>query len=395
MNNRNVVSLAMFNVFRGLTTGGYMALFAAYMARHGYSMSDIGFVIALSNIVGFLASPAMGYILEVYSSRLVSTATGLMLVASLLLAASSNNIVVLSASYSLFMLSFYFGQPARMTFLAKVVDKRVLGSVVGFTSATFTASRAIGPPLAGALAVHLGYWEAFTLLALITLLGSTLFYLTSEEPGAGPSSSGSNYSLLDPYRRLLKPDKSLARLYIFVGLDRAAWMMWFPMLSALLVKIGYDEATIGILVGLSNALEALGAPLMGRLTDVLGASTVLAISEVSAALSALTLATIKYTGTIGAVAAMCLIGISISSWIPAYNVYVAKAYDRLGEAFATANAIRGVAGIPAPYIGGVLHEILAFQAPLIVSAIILTYTAILSLTMLRKAEISEVSKLHL
>lgn len=83
MVDRNVVSLSAFNLFRGLATGGYMALFAAYMARYGYSMSDIGFVIALSNVVGFLASPAMGYVLEVYSSRLVSAATGFLLAVSL------------------------------------------------------------------------------------------------------------------------------------------------------------------------------------------------------------------------------------------------------------------------------------------------------------------------
>ena len=166
MVSRNVASLALFNLFRGLAVGSYMALFAAYMARHGYSMSDIGLVVALSNVVGFITSPAIGYVLEVYSGRLVSTLTGLMLVGSLVLAALSDNILILSASYSLFMLSFYFGQPARMTFLARVTDVRVLGSVVGITSSVFTASRSIGPPLAGFLVVHRGYQEAITSLTI-------------------------------------------------------------------------------------------------------------------------------------------------------------------------------------------------------------------------------------
>jgi MFS family permease len=388
MVDRNVASLALFNLFRGLAAGGYMALFAAYMARHGYSMSDIGLVVALSNVVGFITSPAIGYVLEVYSGRLVSTLTGLMLVGSLVLAALSDNILILSASYSLFMLSFYFGQPARMTFLARVTDVRVLGSVVGITSSAFTASRSIGPPLAGFLVVHRGYQEAFILLALIALTGSLLFYIISDEPRVGSRSASSSYGLLDPYRRLLKPDRSLATLYIFVGFDRAAWMMWFPMLSAFLVKTGYDEAVVGVLIGLSNLLEAALTPIMGRLTDTLGASTVLALSEVSAALAALTLATINYTGIAGATASMCFIGVSIGSWIPAYNVYIARVYERLGEAYATTNAIRSVAGIPAPYVGGVLQEALALQAPFIVSAFILIYTAFMSLTTLRKTEMA-------
>ena len=386
MVDRNVVSLSAFNLFRGLATGGYMALFAAYMARYGYSMSDIGFVIALSNVVGFLASPAMGYVLEVHSSRLVSAATGFLLAVSLFLPAFSDSMLSLSVSYSLFMLSFYFGQPARMTFLARVVDRGRLGSVVGVTGAAFTASRTVGPPLSGALALYYGYWEAFIILALLALAGSILFYLTSTELGVSPGRNNSKYNLLDPYRRLLKPDRSLALLYVFVGLDRAAWMMWFPMLSAFLVRIGYDEAAIGVLIGLSNALETLCTPIMGRLTDVLGASRMLALSEASAALSALTLATINYTGTAGTVMSMSLIGVSIGSWIPAYNVYVARVYERLGEAYATTNAIRSVAGIPAPYIGGFLYEALALHAPLLVSAVVLAYTTLMALKPLREVE---------
>lgn len=386
MVDRNVISLSVFNLFRGLATGGYMALFAAYMVRHGYSMSDVGFVMALSNAIGFLASPLMGYVLEVRSSRVVSAATGFMLALSLLLAAFSDSILFLSASYSLFILTFYFGQPARMTFLARVVDRGRLGSVVGVTSSVFTASRAIGPPVSGAIVVHRGYWEAFTLLALLALTGSTLFYLMSTEPRVNSSRGSSSYGLLDPYKRLVKPDRSLALLYVFVGLDRAAWMMWFPMLSALLVRLGYDEATIGFLIGVSNALETLLTPVMGRLTDTLGASRVLALSEASAALSALTLASINYTGVAGVFASMSLIGLSISSWIPAYNVYVARVYERLGEAYATTNAIRSAAGIPAPYIGGLLYEALTLQAPLLVSTVILAYTTLMAFKPLGEIE---------
>ena len=78
-----------------------MALFAAYMARYGYSMSDIGFVIALSNVVGFLASPAMGYVLEVHSSRLVSAATGFLLAVSLFLPAFSDSMLSICELFSL------------------------------------------------------------------------------------------------------------------------------------------------------------------------------------------------------------------------------------------------------------------------------------------------------
>lgn len=382
--DRNVVSLAVFNLFRGLATGGYMALFSAYMSRLGYSMSDIGVVVALSNIAGFLASPAMGYILEVYSSRLVSTITGLLAAFSLLIAAYTSDIVSLAISYSLFMLSFYFGQPARMTFLSRVVERKRLGGVVGVTSAVFTLARSIGPPVAGFIAGYYSYTLSFTILAALAAIGSTVFYLTSTEPTAN-SGERKGYGLLEPYKRILRPSRELAVLYLFVGVDRAAWMMWFPMLSAYLVSLGYDEATIGALLGLSNFIETLCTPIMGKLVDSMGASRVLALSEATAMLSALTLITAG-NGIYYVVVSMVLIGLSISSWVPGYNVYVAKVYERIGETYATTNAIRSLSGIPAPYIGGVLQDTITLQAPLLASAVMLAFTTIVSLTTLDNIE---------
>jgi len=387
--DRNVAGLALFNIFRGLATGGYMALFSAYMSRLGYSMSDIGVVVAFSNILGFLASPAMGYILEVYSSRLASTITGFMAALSLLIAAYISDIALLALSYSLFMLSFYFGQPARMTFLARTIEKERLGSVVGFTSAAFTAGRTVGPPVAGFLVSYYGYRVSFEALSLLVFIGSILFLLVTSEPRSVRNISG--YGILEPYKKLLRPERELLLLYLFVGLDRAAWMMWFPMLGAYLVGLGYDEATIGLLVGASNLVETLCTPIMGRLTDRVGASRVLTVSEVAAIISALTLIAAG-SSLLYATTSMLFIGLSISSWIPAYNVYIAKIYERLGETYATTNAIRSLAGIPAPYIGGLLSDALAMQAPFIASAFMLAATTMLSLTSLYRIECLKASR---
>lgn len=386
--DKNVVSLALFNLFRGLATGGYMALFSAYMTRLGYSMSDIGLVVTLSNIAGFLASPLMGYVLEVYSSRLVATLTGFMVAFSLVLAVVSDNMVLLALSYSLFMLSFYFGQPARMTFLARVVDERRLGSVVGVTSAAFTAARTIGPILGGFMVSYHSYQLSFTTLAVIAAVGSIVFYITSTEP---QRSSRRGYSVLDPYKRILRPGRDLAIFYTFIGLDRAAWMLWFPMVSGYLVSIGFNESTIGVFFGLANLVETLGTPLMGRLTDSIGASRVLAFSEVTAAFSALTLALASQWPHLAPLA-LIFTGLSICSWIPAYNVYIARVYrSNMGETYATTNAIRSLAGIPASYTGGLLYDVLASYAPFITSATLLTLTTVLSLTSLSDIEKLKVS----
>lgn len=350
-----------------MATSGYNVLFAAYMSRLGYSLSEIGAVATLSNVLGALVSPLVGYLLEVYSSRIITALTGFMISASLAIAAFSGNMVLLSLSYALFHLSMYFAQPARMVFLARTIDKRRLGTVVGLTSSTFTASRAVGPTLGGFLVVNLGYAYAFLILAGVSAVGALIFLALSHEPARVGGQARPR--LVESYKRAVVPDRKLALLYLFASLDRAAWNLWHPMLSAYLLRHGYSEVGVGALISLSNAVEAVGTPFAGKLVDRLGGSTVLALSEVTAALAAilLTFPTAAYSPA----ASMLFIGASISLWIPGYNVYVAKVFKNVGEAFASINAFRSVVSIPSPYLGGLLYEALSPLAPFALSALML------------------------
>lgn len=354
------------------------------MNRLGYSLGEIGAVATLSNILGASISPLVGYLLEVYSSRVITALTGFMISASLVLVAFSENIITLAFSYSLFHLSVYFAQPARMVFLARVVDKKRLGTVVGLTSSTFTASRAIGPVIGGFLVMSSGYVNAFLALACIAAVGSLLFLVCSYEPELKKAEISNRPSLAESYRRAVVPDRKLFLLYVFTSLDRAAWNLWHPILSAYLLRQGYSEVGVGILVSISNIAETVGTPLAGKLVDKLGSSTILALSEITAALAALTLmfpATMPLSTT-----SMLFMGISISFWIPGYNVYVAKVFKNVGEAFASINAIRSIISIPSPYLGGLLYDSVSSLAPFSLSTLMLIVAALIASKNLKRVE---------
>ncbi|MCS7106724.1 MAG: MFS transporter [Acidilobaceae archaeon] len=371
---RNVASLMVYNLFRGFSTGGYMALFSAYMARQGFSVSEIGLAVSLSGIASAIASPLVGYLLEVRSSKSISVLTGLMLFASLLLMLPRPSLPLMTLSYSLFLISFFFSQPARMTYIARNVEREKLGSAVGLTASAFTAARTAGPPVAGYIAVSYGYGSSFSLLALSALLGALLFQLTSTEDKVERRGS---YGILDSYKNTVKPPREVLPFYLFVVLDRAGWMLWFPMLSAYLVLAGLDEAVIGALYAGANLVEAVAMPLTGKVVDRLGAAFALAASELLAASAAISLA----LGVLGAPLSFLLMGLSLSFWIPGYNVYVARRYARMGEVFASTNAMRSLAGAPSSYVGGVLYNAVAPAAPLLLSSLMLVAAAALMLNM--------------
>jgi MFS family permease len=108
---RNAVAITVLNVFRGFAENVYRVFISAYMAKLGYSMASIGLVSALSSIIGALASPLVGFLLDVWSSRFITALTGFFTVASLLLVAFGGGVEVITISYALFSLAFYFAQP--------------------------------------------------------------------------------------------------------------------------------------------------------------------------------------------------------------------------------------------------------------------------------------------
>ncbi len=385
---RNVAGTAVFNVFRGLAASGFTALFSAYMGRLGYSLEEIGIVVTLSNVLGALFSPVVGHLLEIYSSRVITTLTGFMICAALAAAAFSESMVVLALSYALFHLSIYFAQPARMVFLAKVVDRGRLGTVVGLTTSAFTAARAVGPTLGGLMVASYGYPKTFLAFAAVAAAGSLTFLALSTEPGRIEGSGRA--SLAESFRRVFLPDRKLGFLYLFVSLDRAAWYLWYPMLGAHLLSRGYDEVGIGMLFSVSNVVEAVGTPIAGRLVDKLGCSVALVFSEASAALAAALLA--LPVAREFSVAAMLFIGISLSLWIPGYNVYVVKVFGNVGEVFASTNAVRSVTSIPAPYLGGFLYGSLSPLAPFALSASMLLAATAVASGSLRNFELPETGK---
>ncbi|MFN4046591.1 MAG: hypothetical protein ACK4H7_04545, partial [Acidilobaceae archaeon] len=79
-------------------------------------------------------------------------------------------------------------------------------------------------------------------------------------------------------------------------------------------------------------------------------------------------------------------GLSISFWIPGYNAFIARVYHRMGEAYASTNAVRSLAGIPAPYLGGVLYESLTPLAPFMLCAFMLVPATAIALLKLKHLE---------
>lgn len=362
-----MTAIALYNLFRGFTVGGYMTVFPMYMISLGYSMEDLGLVIAASGLLSAAILPALGALTDRYGPRLMVVASGLMQVAAVAMAAYTSGLPGLAASYTLFLLSFLSGQPARMSFLARAVEEGFLGRAIGVTSSIFSMSRLAGPVAGGLLAEVLGFTPAFQALAASSAVGLALF--TAFSAGVALRPLARVPSLREAYTGLLRPGRGMARVLGYVAVDRMGWSLWFPMLSGHLYGFGFSESEAGLVVTVSGVVQTLLLPPAGAAVDKLGPARVLAASEALGVLSALAFAepATAYRAYAGAV----LMGASIALWVPGYNSLVARAGGGGGEAYAAANTVRSVAGAPSPYIGGLIYDAVSPAATFALSAVIL------------------------
>ncbi|MCE4619148.1 MAG: MFS transporter [Desulfurococcales archaeon] len=378
--SKNVVSLTVYNAFRGFAVGGFMTLLPMYMKYLGYSMNSIGGVISVASILLSLILPFIGYLIDKYGSRLMVSATGLLLILAIIQAILARNLIALGLAYGLFLFSFLAGQPARMNFLASSVGIYRMGEAVGATSSVFSASRTIGPLAAGVIARLWGFRYAFTSLALAAVIGLAAFILLSE-----PVESASKpKSVKEAYRYLLKPPRNFAFVLGFVSLDRFAWSLWFPMLSAHLYASGFQEDEVGYIITLTGVVRTAILPFVGKLVDQLGAWLGLVVGEITGLITALLYS--EPTGWLRVIVASIMMGVSIAVWIPSYNSLIAKVAGGTGGAYAAANTARSLLGSPAPVTGGYLYDAIAPSAPFIASSILLTAATLYSLFLLRRVE---------
>ena len=383
--NRNVAALAAFNALRGAAVGGFMALLPMYMASIGYSMSLIGGAAALAGLAVSLILPGSGYAIDALGSRVVVVIAGSLLVVAPLLPAYTRSLALLAVSYALFLASFLVGQPARTAFLARSVESSRFGYYVGLTSMAFSASRLVGPAAAGYSAEALGFRASFLIVAGLAAAGLAAFAALSVRP-PGEEGLRPRGSLIEAYRAALRPSRSLASVLVFVALDRFSWTFWAPTLSAYLYKRGFTKAEVGVLMSLMGATNTGLLPVAGRAVDRGGAWLWVAASEVLGATGALGLA--SASSFAGAALALAAVGASISVWVPSYSALIARITprERLGEAYSLANSVRGLAGAPGPYIGGLLYDHIAPAAPFEASAALLLASAAYAATAVRRAE---------
>jgi MFS family permease len=355
--------------FRGLGVGCFQLLYTIYLTDLGYTMTGIGLAITAASAFSAIIGPGFGAVLDVLGPRAaVAVTASLHGLALLMLNLKDYSILLLA--YALHFTGFMLGQPARMTMLYRSVPLDRLAWFVSLLMLTFGAARVAGTLVAGYQAATIGYEATFTSIGVLVLLGVAAFHLITTG-----TAKASRYSLLravaEAYLHAVRPSRSVAAMYVVVALDRIGWSLWFPLVSAMLYRVGYSVEEVSTMMALMSLVQTLASPLAGRLADRLDPRLVLAVSE---ALGILGIAMLARGLPLEA---LLMVGLSIATWVPSYNKLVAiHAGERPGEMYATMNTVRLGASTVSPYVGGLIYDLVGVQATLAASAALLAASAL-------------------
>lgn len=375
--HRNLKAMLVYVLMFSFAMNTFRIYYPYYLAEKGLPLNTIGGLTGIGLLASAIALPLAGALIDTVGRKPVILMTSLMITVASLIALAPLSLPLVVLALFFFYTAFVTGNPARSSLIADSVPPERLGAAFGLIATFFSISRVLSPYPAGLIAERMGYARLFSLILVLALASLVFAAIAFKETL--------------PDRRLPHPSELRARLIEtvkvhprertvieFMIMDRIAWSLWFPLLTPYLkVAYGLEPAEVGVLMTLVDVVGVFTQYGVGIAADRIGALKPLMLSEVAG----ITIGTLMYVGLPKNLlpVAMVLLGIAISSWIPAYNTLLSRISPSPGERgrlFAKSNFYRTIVGSPSSGLGGWMFSHIGLGSPFATSAVLLTMVVV-------------------
>jgi len=171
-------------------------------------------------------------------------------------------------------------------------------------------------------------------------------------------------------RRVITPPARLRSFYIAVTIDMFAFGTGAAILFGLLSKeYGFTPLQLGLMSSAQSATWAVTQLFVGRQVDKKGCVPFLILSEaISVIVIVGWLVARSYTHFL---ALHALFGFAVATWVPAFMAWIANSVpeSQRAEEMGRLGAFRGLLSFPAPYVGGLLYDVVGFRGPILANLI--------------------------
>jgi MFS family permease len=359
--------------------GVLVPVLPVFARSFGVGNAEVGAVISAFALMRLVSSPFCGWLIKVFSERIIM-ATGIFIVAI------SSGLAGISRSYvQLLVLRGVGGIGSAMftvsafTLLLTSVEAGVRGRAAGFFQAGFLIGGITGPAVGGAMAaISLTapfFFYAGTLIVAGTV-GLLLLRRRSSKPEEGAESAVSFRALVRDARYQAACVTNLAQGWTSFGVRSS-------LVPVLVVELLHRPASwTGIAFACASVVQTIAVGPAGRFTDTVGRRPAMILGGTVAAVSIMA---VPFAPNIWLlIVVLCLYGIASAFLGTAPAAAVGDAAgSRSGTAVAVFSMCSDIGAIIGPLVAGLLADTLSYPAAFGAGAALMLVAAALSWRMPR------------
>ena len=363
----NIRVLAIQTLVSQLGFGMLVVVWQPYILSLGLTVVDLGIVQSLINLSTATGLFVWGPLSDMFGRKKVMLLGHASRVVAVIALALSGNVAFL------YVFAFFIGfstlwmqmNPARTALIAESVSDGKRATAYSTLMAISQGASMIMASVGGYLAIVTGYWPIFAVTVAGEAIGIVLMALFVKE----------THVVTDANRRdvgsriiaNLKPERELMPLYVMMVVMGVGYGVGYSLFyGALTDTYGYTTLELGLMSTVSSLAWAVGSIPGGKLSERFGSRVGILLSSASALIAVVGF--ILFRSLPALLLFSVFNGLDPCLWIPNWTSLIAKRVPvRVRSSiFGKMDAYNRVAGILAPYIGGLIYAGYGFTAPLLV-----------------------------
>jgi MFS family permease len=384
----NIRVLAVQTLISQLGFGMFYVVWQPYILSTGVTVAKLGLIQSIINLVTAVGLISWGVLSDRFGRKpviLASNACRIVAMASLLISGKIEFLLVF-AFFTGFSCLFMQENPARNALISESVGSKVRATAFSTLASISRITNIVVSSAGGYIAFTVGYHPIFILSIVGDVIGLLLmfFYLKETRVDVRIEKKDTSTPLLK-LSRYLAPEKELLRFYVIAIVLGIGYATTFSVFFGMLVDAhGITVLQLGFMRTIYNVVAAVVLIPLGRLSDRFGKKPMLMVGWVTGMITVLGFLISRRFELFVIFFAVNALDSSIwgSAWVPLLSETVRQ--ENLSTVMGKLDSYSRLAGILAPWLGGVLYSTYGFGAPLLVHLLALLIYGFILLTFKEK-----------
>ncbi|MFD2613292.1 MFS transporter [Paenibacillus gansuensis] len=375
--NLAVLWIGLFLVMGGMTMIiPFLPLYLQELGLHNKEEITFwaGIIFAGNFVTSFLFQPLWGKLSDKYGRKVMLLRSGFGMAIVMTLMGFAMN------AWHLLFLRLINGtisgfNPAAVSLMAASTPKEHRGFVMGTLQSGAVAGTILGPFIGGVVANAVGYRPIFYITGACIFAASLLAMLiVKEEFSREEAKEHVPISVFQGWQEL-KQIPQLPALFAVTVLLQFSMQNSMPLVPLFVQELHSNPADVAFYAGLVGSMPGMSnmiaSPLLGKVSDKLGAEKVLTLSLVGAAVFFIPQA---FIGTVWQLMlARFLLGICMGGMLPSINALIGKFTPKGmdSRAYSFNSSAMSLGNMAGPVVGGLLAGFMGIRGIFLISAVLL------------------------